>query len=267
MTRSSAAIRGRAFPSLAEGMRDQRGHDRRYRHRRNKLEIKRLFRKRPAGKHGDAGRQALVCTLFEFMNGGGGVRRFRTAFAALTIVSIALIVPAAANDSTDCGTGDQAKLSDPNYFDVAIRACTRLIASQSGKSQSLAYRARAAWLTKSKKYDEALADLERAISIDPKNVEFYDYTADVWLAKGELDKAIAIYDRAIRLEPSYAAAHYSRGLAYEQKGDLNRARRDYEATLATPKTRPSDSTGIQEWAHASATKRLKALGKQDTPAK
>lgn len=190
---------------------------------------------------------------------------FRQGFIAVLLVAMPLADPAVADDRSDCYVGDQARLTDPDYFDVGVQACTRLIASSSGKPLAAAYSARGAWKTKQQKYDEAIADLDRALSIDPAKVEYYDYSADVWLAKGDLDRAIGIYDRAIRMDPSYAAAHYSRGRAYEKKGDVARARRDYRAALATPKTRANDSTGIQQWAHQVAAARLKEMDANKTP--
>jgi tetratricopeptide (TPR) repeat protein len=49
--------------------------------------------------------------------------------------------------------------------------------------------------------------------------------------KGELDRAIADLDRAIALQPDFARAFYNRGFAWEKKGDAGRALADYDAAL------------------------------------
>lgn len=117
------------------------------------------------------------------------------------------------------------KYNESSFFDRGLQACNRLIAKRSGKEQlSRAYAGRGAWQFKKKNYDAALADYDRALSIDAENIEFYDYRADAWMAKGDLSRAIDNYDQVIRLDPTYAAAYYSRGRAYEKNGEIDRAR-------------------------------------------
>jgi tetratricopeptide (TPR) repeat protein len=144
-----------------------------------------------------------------------------------------------------------------------VQACTRLIAKRSGKPLSQVYAARGSWNYKKKDYNAALADYDRALSIDAENVEFYDYRADAWLAKGELDRAVDNYDQAIRVDPTYAAAYFSRGRAYEKKGEIDRPRASYRAALVPPRNRKLKIQGrIQEWAQLNAEKRLKEMDEQ-----
>ena len=49
--------------------------------------------------------------------------------------------------------------------------------------------------------------------------------------KGDNDQAFADYNEAIRLEPKNAIAFYRRGLAYMRKGDDDRAIADYNEAL------------------------------------
>jgi tetratricopeptide (TPR) repeat protein len=160
----------------------------------------------------------------------------------------------------------QRRITNPGYWETGVQACTRLIAVRSGKARAGSYAARSAWQRRLKKYDEALADIDRALSLEPTNVTFYDAGADIWRAKGDLDRAIANYDQAIRMDPTYAAAYVSRGDAYKDKGDVERARASYYAALATPKTRANDGTGLQQWAHQTAEERLQKMN-AETPAR
>ncbi len=49
--------------------------------------------------------------------------------------------------------------------------------------------------------------------------------------QGQYEQAIADYDRAIDLNPDYALAYYNRGLAYKQQGQYERAIADFERCL------------------------------------
>ena len=48
----------------------------------------------------------------------------------------------------------------------------------------------------------------------------------------ELEQAIADYDRAIEIDPEYAIAYDSRGIAYRKRGELERLAGVYSATFA-----------------------------------
>ncbi len=58
-----------------------------------------------------------------------------------------------------------------------------------------------------------------------------DCLADAYLELGRLDEAIAEYERILRLNPSYPLAHYHLGQAYERKGEGEKARAAYEQFL------------------------------------
>ena len=45
------------------------------------------------------------------------------------------------------------------------------------------------------------------------------------------DNAIADYDQAIRLDPSDAMAYANRGAAWKEKGDLGKATADYDQAI------------------------------------
>jgi tetratricopeptide (TPR) repeat protein len=188
-------------------------------------------------------------------------------FAALLWSTANPTAAQAADDFTDCYSVGSKNYNEPSFFDRGLQACNRLIAKRSGKQElSKAYASRGTWQHKKQNEDAALADYDRALSIDPTNVEFYDYRADAWLAKGDLSRAIDNYDQAIRIDPTYAAAYFSRGRAYEKKGEIDRARASYRAALVPPRERKLKiQERIQEWAQVNAEKRLKELDEQ--PAK
>src|SRR5262249_40070050 len=64
-----------------------------------------------------------------------------------------------------------------------------------------------------KRFDEALADYDRTIALEPDHVEAF-FNRGIVL--GELKRheaALASFDRAIALDPAHARAHFSRGSA------------------------------------------------------
>ena len=89
------------------------------------------------------------------------------------------------------------------------------------------------------RYDNAVADYDKAIAIDPDNVSAYIDRGNAHLANhrsfegGEenYDRALADYEEAISLSPENAVAYYNRGLAFQGKDDYARAIADYDRAI------------------------------------
>jgi tetratricopeptide (TPR) repeat protein len=64
-------------------------------------------------------------------------------------------------------------------------------------------------------HDEALADYDRAIGLDPDNILALAARGDTYLKLKQYDEALADYNRAIGLDPGYFWAVRSRGEAYK----------------------------------------------------
>ncbi len=69
-------------------------------------------------------------------------------------------------------------------------------------------------------FDGAIADLNRALQLDPKNPQAYESRGIAKREKHDLDGAIADFNRALQLDPKYAHAYYSRGNAKREKHEL-----------------------------------------------
>lgn len=84
--------------------------------------------------------------------------------------------------------------------------------------------------------DPAIVDYARALQLDKNLTTAYSGRARAYLAKGDLDQAIADYDQAIKGDPRLASAYDGRGLAFSAKGDLDKALADFsEAVTLDPK--------------------------------
>ena len=77
-------------------------------------------------------------------------------------------------------------------------------------------------------HQRAIADYDEAIRLDPQNPNAYNNRGAVYFDLGQHQPAIQYYDEAIRLDPQLADAYYNRGLVYsvlDQRsgsGNLNR---------------------------------------------
>lgn len=79
--------------------------------------------------------------------------------------------------------------------------------------------------------DEAIADYDAALRINPDYAKAYDNRGIAYYIKGEYDRAIADFDAALRLDPDFADAFHSRGMTYGMKGEYDRSIGDHDAAL------------------------------------
>ena len=85
-------------------------------------------------------------------------------------------------------------------------------------------------------FDQAIAEYDTAIRLNPRNASAFIGRADAHFSKNNFDQAIADYDEAIRLDPQQSSAFSGRGFAYLLKGDAKRAIADQdEAIRLSPK--------------------------------
>jgi tetratricopeptide (TPR) repeat protein len=76
-----------------------------------------------------------------------------------------------------------------------------------------------------------MADLNKAMALDPKYPRGYSNRAAIYELHGDLDQAIADADEAIRLDPDDALAYNRRGQAYFDKKQYDLAVIDYDQAL------------------------------------
>ena len=82
------------------------------------------------------------------------------------------------------------------------------------------------------KTEEALADFNRAIKIDPKKAAGYLGRGNTLNILGQYEKAIADYNITLEINPKLANAYVNRGSAYSHLGQIEKAIADYEKGLA-----------------------------------
>jgi tetratricopeptide (TPR) repeat protein len=114
-----------------------------------------------------------------------------------------------------------------------VIGCTALIQALKSNSRhrAIAHFLRGAAYYDHGDYDQAIADFDEAIRINPKYAEAFDSRASAWRGKGDLDRALADYDEAVKLSPEDADMLNNRGNAYNEKGDPDRAIADFDRAL------------------------------------
>ena len=97
---------------------------------------------------------------------------------------------------------------------------------------SLAYSNRGSAYINVRKYDDAIADYDRAIALDPSYAMAYNNRGFAKTHKSDYDGATDDYDRAIALDPNYAAPYGKRGFAKLNKADYDGAIDDCSRAIA-----------------------------------
>lgn len=63
----------------------------------------------------------------------------------------------------------------------------------------------------------------KAIDCDQKYAPAYSNLGNIFLERGELDRAIAAYEEAIALDPRHAPAYHNLAVAYRRKGNIGKS--------------------------------------------
>jgi len=107
---------------------------------------------------------------------------------------------------------------------LVIPACTRLIeaGNLAARNRAIAYALRGAAHWRQRDFDDAIADENEAIKIDPNLAAAYAARGAAYGNKGEDDQGIADDTKAIELDPNYVSAYSNRGTARANKGDLDK---------------------------------------------
>ncbi len=85
--------------------------------------------------------------------------------------------------------------------------------------------------------ENALADFNRAIRMQPQLADAYNNRGNVWQEKGDLEKALADFNQAIKLNPRHSAAFNNRANLHQLKGHLAEALADYNQSIALEPTK------------------------------
>ena len=137
---------------------------------------------------------------------------------------------------------DEAVVNDCDYWLIGkdeaeqkerLKACDRIIEDKSFSNahRALAYAERANAASREGRKDDAIANLDRSLELEPDNLERRSDRAFMLHHKGEHDKAIADFDKLLAADPTKSFATYFRGLSYLAKGDYGRGFDDMHSAI------------------------------------
>jgi tetratricopeptide (TPR) repeat protein len=178
--------------------------------------------------------------------------------ASFALVALCLMqAPARAGNLDDC-VGAAPDRSEG--------ACTVIINEASGSADDRlkAYVARARAYLETARIDQALADLNTAISVNPNAQAAFFWRGQVYRRKGDVDRAIEDFTRAIVQAGQIDRASYlARAQLFTAKGDYARAIADFDRLLSVT---PDDKTIQQQRQSAVAMQTELAKIREGQPA-
>jgi tetratricopeptide (TPR) repeat protein len=129
-------------------------------------------------------------------------------------------------------------------YDQALAEFNRAIELNPG--YALAYYWRGVAYERLGDYPRALVEFHQAIALDPEHAEFYVGRGDAYRKLGDYEMAIREYDVAIAQDPRLAAAYHNRGVAHERLEDYQQALGDYgkAAELSPGSAEPHFGLGV-----------------------
>jgi tetratricopeptide (TPR) repeat protein len=135
-------------------------------------------------------------------------------------------------------------------LDRKLKGCTQYIDENQANKKGLvfAHLGRASAYLGKRDNDSAIADLTKAIELDPQNGRTYGLRGLVHFNKREYDRAIADYTRAIELRPDalshlLASQYVVRGIAYHKTHRPDLAIADLRLALAIK----PDQQSAKDW--------------------
>jgi tetratricopeptide (TPR) repeat protein len=81
------------------------------------------------------------------------------------------------------------------------------------------------------RFDEAIADLDSAIALDPEKPELYVQRGQLVMLLYEWDRVLENYNTALQLDPGFADAYFHRGVLYYSVMERQKALADFEHYL------------------------------------
>ena len=107
---------------------------------------------------------------------------------------------------------------------------------QNKAAEAMAFKEQGNAAYKQKKFDEALEFYEKARSVQPKNIQFFNNIAAVHLERGDYDECVRVCDEAVEVGRDHRADMKDIGKALTRKATCFHKQKDYDKAIACYKT-------------------------------
>ncbi|RPI35902.1 MAG: tetratricopeptide repeat protein, partial [Hyphomicrobiaceae bacterium] len=150
------------------------------------------------------------------------------SFATITCRRLAVALPTMASTETGLGRCDQGV-----HPEQRIAICTAFIERGGGRNETVA----TAYLNRCDAYafegqhDQALADCNKAIELNPSELHGFVTRGRIHALRRSHNLAVRDMSEAIRLKPHLAELYYNRGTVYAAAGLPDRAAEDFAEAL------------------------------------
>ncbi|MBN1907145.1 MAG: tetratricopeptide repeat protein [Deltaproteobacteria bacterium] len=94
------------------------------------------------------------------------------------------------------------------------------------------YTSKGLYYLKKGQNDDAVAAFNKAIEINPGNIEAYVSRGITYYLQGKNDKAISDFNKAIEINPEFVVAYQNRGHVYSSTGNYEKALSDYSKVIS-----------------------------------
>jgi TolB-like protein/tetratricopeptide (TPR) repeat protein len=109
------------------------------------------------------------------------------------------------------------------------------------------------------RFDEALAEANRALELDPLSANTRQNRLFILYLARDYDQAIEEVTETIEMDPAYTALYYYLGLVYERKGEYSRAIEAFHKVGSKSDSRGATVLAAIGFAHAKAGRRDEAI--------
>ena len=172
---------------------------------------------------------------------GNGRHRACGTLVAAALFLDAVLLAGCSSDAFLSTTMPEAQEAAAATSEANLASLTSVVERNPNDPQ--AYNTRGSVYGQAGRYEQALADFDKAISLDAKYAQAYANRGLVHRQTRKLDLALADYNKALALDPAYAAALLGRGLVHRQRGQLILALNDFNKAIAI---RPDNAVPLTE---------------------
>ena len=106
---------------------------------------------------------------------------------------------------------------------LLILLTTCLVASNAYAQSAQDHYNKAKELLNQVMYDQALAEVTKAIQIDPSVADYYTFRGELYRNRSDITNAAVDYSKSIELNPSNAEVYYFRAICYRFSGKYDLA--------------------------------------------